>query len=437
MDGMRILLLGWGSRGDVEPFIALGLGLQREGHDVAIAAGRDYAAWIESFGLACEPFSIDMQEGMQSPEGRQWLGASSGNPREELRAMTRVVQIFAPILAADLLRMVRPDDLVVSSTLTFDPMLAIARERGCRHVTALFAGGLPTRTGDASLFPVRAGRDSFLNVAGGYAAVAVMHRVTRRPGDLVRDALGQPRDTFFSYARQASQVPVLIAASPLVVPLDAGPRVRVTGWWSLPEPAPDVLTAQVPGEVRAFVESGERPVYVGFGSMTSPDPGATRALLVEAARRFGGRVVLHRGHDDHTPPQLRDELPDDVRDRVLVVGSVPHAWLLPRCAAVVTHGGAGSTGAGLRAGVPSMAVPHIGDQPFWGRRLHELGVGPAPIRRCDLTPGALADALRTMTRNARMRARAAELGARISAEDGVGTAVELLQNHLARSTPAR
>ena len=123
----------------------------------------------------------------------------------------------------------------------------------------LFAGGLPTRTGDASLFPVRAGRDSFLNVAGGYAAVAVMHRVTRRPGDLVRDALGQPRDTFFSYARQASQVPVLIAASPLVVPLDAGPRVRVTGWWSLPEPAPDVLTAQVPGEVRAFVESGERP----------------------------------------------------------------------------------------------------------------------------------------------------------------------------------
>lgn len=428
---MRILLLGWGSRGDVEPFIALGLGLQAAGYDVAVAAGRDYAPWVESFGLVCEPFSVDMQAGMRSPEGRAWLGSSSHSGRAELLAMTRMVESFAPIAVADLLRMVRPDDLVVSGALTFDSMLAIARARGCRHVTALFAAGLPTRSGSASLLPVRPRSESLLNVVSGFVTIAVMHRVMRRPGQLMRESLGLRPETLWAYGRAGMAVPVLIAASPVVLlPRDLGPRGRVTGYWQLPEPSKEDLLAQVPGEVREFLDAGEPPVYVGFGSMTSPRPGATRELLLASARRFGGRVILHCGADDPAPGE--PELPADLVGRVLIVGSVPHAWLLPRCAAVVTHGGAGSTGAGLRAGMPSMAVPHIGDQPYWGRRLHELGVGPPPIRRCDLTAAGLADALTTLTTDPEMRSRAAELGARIRAEDGVATAVGLIGDHLSR-----
>lgn len=428
---MRFLLLGWGSRGDVEPFIALGRGLRAAGHDVAIAAGRDYAAWIEGHGLVCDPFSVDMQESMRSPLGREWLGAPSGRPLDELRTMSRVVEQFAPVLVEDLLRMVRPDDVVVSSSLTFDSMLALSRARGCRHVTALFTTGLPTRSAAASLAPLRADRDSPLNVVSGYAAIAVMHRVMRAAGDRLRRRLGQPPQSFWAYGREGARVPVLVAASPLVVPPppDWGPRVRVTGYWQLPAPDETAAARAVPPTVPGYLAAGEPPVYLGFGSMTSPDPAATAELLFAAVGRTGLRAIVHRGVD-----RLGEAgVPADLADRVLLVDSVPHAWLLPRCAAVVTHGGAGSTAAGLRAGVPSMAVPHIGDQPYWGRRLHELGVGPAPIRRARVTPDALATALTSMTTDPAMRERARRFGAALAAEDGVGRAVELLGTYVART----
>lgn len=434
---MRVLLLGWGSRGDVEPFVALGLGLKSAGYDVAVAAGRDFAPWIESFGLTCEAFSIDIQEAMRSEAGRAWIGGTSHSPREEMRAMRGVVDSFGHIIVDDLLRMVRPDDLVISSTLTFDTMLAIARARGCRHVTAHFAAGLPTRSGSATLAPVRREGDSLLNLASGYLAVAMVHKVLQNPGRLIRERLGLGPQSFVSYVREGTRVPVLVAASPEVVgATDRTPRVRVTGYWALPTPDPAVLETQVPADLRAFLDAGEPPVYLGFGSATSTDPRATRDLMLDAARRFGGRVLLNLGFDssgDSGAPIV----PEDLRERVFVVGSVPHAWLLPRCAAVVTHGGAGSTAAGLRAGVPSMAVPHMADQPYWGRRLHELGVGPAPIRRCDLTSENLAHALCTMTEDPVMEARARALGARLASEDGVATAVGLINDHLARANAPR
>lgn len=434
---MRILLLGWGSRGDVEPFVALGRGLRAAGHRVAVAAGADFADWIEGHGLECEPFSVDMEQSMRTPLGRRWLGASTGSQRDELRTMAQVVRAFAPILATDLLRMVRPDDLVVSSSLTFDSMLAIARARGCQHVTALFTPGIPTRSGAASLLPVRADGDSRLNVASGYAALAAMHRVMGPAGRIVRDRLDLPHESFWRYGEQGRRVPVLIPVSPIVLPPppDWGPRVRVTGYWNLPAPRGADLEAQVPAQVRAFLEAGEAPVYLGFGSMTSADPRATADLIFEAVKRTGVRAVVSRGVD-----RLGDAgVPDELRRRVLLVDSVPHAWLLPRCAAVVTHGGSGSTGAGLRAGVPSMAVPHIGDQPYWGRRLHELGVGPAPIKRADLSAENLAAALNAMTgddamssgTSSAMSAAAVDIATRLAREDGVATAVDLLGNYLA------
>lgn len=426
---MRFLLLGWGSRGDVEPFVALGRGLRAAGHDVALAAGRDYAPWVESHGLTPEPFGVDMQEAMRSPLGRRWLG--NANTTAELRAMSQAVRSFTPVLADDLLRIVRPDDVVVSSSLTFDSMLAISQARGCRHVTALFTPGIPTRSPAASLAPVRSGSDSALNVASGYLALAVLHRVLRPAGAQVRERLGLSGQSFWAYGEQGRHVPVLMAVSPTVLPAppDWGPRVRVTGYWALPAPTPEQAGAAVPPEIRAFLDAGEPPVYLGFGSMTSPNPRATTELLFEAVRRSGLRAIIHRGVDRLG----MHGVPDDLATRMLLTDSVPHAWLLPRCVAVVTHGGSGSAGAGLRAGVPSMAVPHMGDQPYWGRRLHDLGVGPAPIRRADLTAANLADALTTLTTSPGMAHRAVVVATRLAREDGVGTAVELLGNYLANS----
>ena len=124
-----------------------------------------------------------------------------------------------------------------------------------------------------------------------------------------------------------------------------------------------------------------------------------------------------------------------VSDRLYSVAAVPHAWLFPQTAGVVHHGGAGTTAAGLRAGVPSLLVPFMADQPFWGRRVHALGVGPKPIPRRQLSVEKLAEGIRLMVTDEAMRRRAADLGARIRAEDGVGRAAELLEQHFYAGMP--
>src|SRR5690606_32543398 len=118
-----------------------------------------------------------------------------------------------------------------------------------------------------------------------------------------------------------------------------------------------------------------------------------------------------------------------VPDNVFVLDAAPHDWLFPRMAAVVHHGGAGTTGAGLRAGVPSVICPFFGDQPFWGRRVASLGVGPEPIGQKRLTAERLAAALRTVTGDAGMRERAAALGSKIRAEDGIGRAIAAIEGY--------
>ncbi len=134
------------------------------------------------------------------------------------------------------------------------------------------------------------------------------------------------------------------------------------------------------------------------------------------------RAVVHRG----AAGLAATDLPAEVH----IVDDVPHDWLFPRCVAVVHHGGAGTTAAGLRAGRPSGIVAHIGDQPFWGRRVHELGVGAPPLRRHQASAEALARMVETLVATPVMAARAAELGAVIRAEDGVGRAVEHLERHV-------
>jgi UDP:flavonoid glycosyltransferase YjiC (YdhE family) len=118
---------------------------------------------------------------------------------------------------------------------------------------------------------------------------------------------------------------------------------------------------------------------------------------------------------------------DDLPDTVFRLESAPFSWLFPRMAAVVHHGGAGTTAAGLRAGVPSIMTPVFADQPFWGRRVAQLGVGPPPIPLRKLTVDLLAQAIETALSDTAMRQRAAELGAKIQAEDGIGNAISILE----------
>jgi sterol 3beta-glucosyltransferase len=218
-----------------------------------------------------------------------------------------------------------------------------------------------------------------------------------------------------------SEVPILYGYSQYVLPIPAdwGAQLHVTGYWFLPD-----MDYQPPGELSAFLEQGPKPVYIGFGSMLDVEAARTTQIVLEALEMTGQRAILHGGWSKLGAM--------DLPANVLRIGDVPHSWLFPRVAAVVHHGGAGTTAAGLRAGVPAVIVPYFGDQPFWARVVHRMGASPTPIPRLKLSAGKLADALQEATRDQTIQKASSRLGTRIQAERGVQNAVELINQYLSR-----
>ncbi len=192
----------------------------------------------------------------------------------------------------------------------------------------------------------------------------------------------------------------------------------MTGYWFLDSPA----NWQPPQELVDFLKAGSPPVYIGFGSMSDSNPEALTKLVLDALAESGQRGVLIKGWGALSNA--------DLPDHVFQIDSVPHDWLFPQMAAVVHHGGAGTTSAGLRAGVPSIIIPFAVDQPFWGQRVANLGVGTQPILRQELTAEKLTAAIKIATSDEAMKEKARILGQKISAENGVKQAVEIIHSHL-------
>jgi UDP:flavonoid glycosyltransferase YjiC (YdhE family) len=204
--------------------------------------------------------------------------------------------------------------------------------------------------------------------------------------------------------------------SPSVIPkpADWGKNIQVTGYWFLDSES----DWTPPTTLETFLQNGSPPLYIGFGSMTNRKPEETTDLVIQALAHTRQRAIIASGWSGMSKANLPDT--------VFMVESIPHAWLFPRVAAVVHHGGAGTTAAGLRAGIPSIITPFFGDQPFWGQRVADLGVGTQPIPRKKLTVDLLAQAIQTVVTDQPMRQRAAELGTHIRAEDGIGRVIEIV-----------
>jgi sterol 3beta-glucosyltransferase len=202
-------------------------------------------------------------------------------------------------------------------------------------------------------------------------------------------------------------------------PRDWGASHYVAGYWFLDSDT----NWQPPKALADFLSAGPAPICIGFGSMHDREAATVTELVKNALDRSEQRGILISGWGG-----LQTE---SASDRVFSIESAPHSWLFPRSAAVVHHGGAGTTAAALRAGVPSLIVPFMADQPFWGRRVYALGVGPEPIPHRRLTVDNLANSIRQMVADQAMRQRAAELGNRIRAEDGINRAIDLLERAVA------
>jgi sterol 3beta-glucosyltransferase len=411
---MRVLIVAVGSRGDVAPCAGLGTALRDAGHSVAIAGYEQHSSLVLGCGLEFQALPGDPR----LLEAARWQRGGTGP-----LGAARLVRLIA-----DHLREVHQGIITAARQGAEVLLLQGISAIGGYHIAQGL--GLPSMglglqpvnpTGDfaPSIVTARSlGR--WGNRAAGQALIALGAPMLAGPVRELRAELGLPRlgtrAAIFGDQDRA-RWPGFHGYSPAVLPRPADwrPGLEVVGYWWPPRPA----GWSPPQELDIFLNKGPPPVFVGFGSMTPDDAERAGGLAAEAGRRAGVRLVIQAGAAGLAP--AGQPSPD-----VIGIGDVPHDWLFPQMAAVVHHAGAGTTGAGLRAGKPAVTVPMLGDQPFWAARLARLGVGPRPVPYRRLSARRLAAAISDAVTRPSYRDQARAMAARLADEDGAAPVISAL-----------
>jgi sterol 3beta-glucosyltransferase len=416
---MQIAIIALGSRGDVQPYIALGKGLKKAGHTVRLVTHQNFDILVKSYGLEFWNIRGNVQDVIESPEMRELL--DKGNFLAITRRTAKEAERAALQWAEDGLVACDGTDLIITGIGSRFIGLALAEKLHLPVLQTYLVPFTPTKTFPSALVPPTLPKlGGMFNRITHHLAQQVMWQGSRSGDTLARkQVLGLPPASFFGPkpATSAQALPTLYGFSPSVIPPppDWNNDQHVTGFWFLD--SADEWTP--PQKLMNFLQAGSPPIYIGFGSMTTRKPEETADLVIKALEHTNQRAILVSGWGG----LQKTDLPESI----FMIDSIPHAWLFPHVAAVVHHGGAGTTAAGLRAGVPSIVIPFFADQPYWGQRVADLGVGPIPIPRQKLTAERLAQAIQIALTDQAMRQRAVDLGSKIQVEDGVTRAVEIIQ----------
>jgi UDP:flavonoid glycosyltransferase YjiC (YdhE family) len=417
---MKITVFAAGSRGDIQPCVALSLGMQQAGYQVRLAAPADFADFIQQHKVEFFPLHGEIQQIMAGNTGREFMESGGANPLKSIRAIRKMIAPVIMSMAADAYASCQDADALICLGVfsAFGQSIATALDIPMLHVEP--APLLPTRAFPAPAWPIQRDLGGPHNFLSGRAMLQTIWHWYRPFVNAFRQTLELPPYSATQFYRALRSTPMLGAYSPAIIPrpMDWPESHHITGTFFLDQQD----DWQPPRELTAFLAGGDPPVYVGFGSMAGRSPQRLAGLTLNALALSGRRGVLVTGWGG-----LRPEL---VPNNVFVLDSAPHAWLFPRMAAVVHHGGAGTTAEGLRAGVPTVIVPFAFDQSFWGARIKSLGLGPEPIPQNKLTAVRLAAAISTAVSDPLIMQRARATGAAIRAEDGVHNAVQIIQQTL-------
>jgi len=415
-----ITILAIGSRGDVQPYIALGMALQKKGARVRVATFRNFESFVTDHGLEFFPIRGDVALVAASDEV---AGArQADNPLKVLLSF-KTLQALAAELQQDFFEACAGSDMIVYHP---GPSIGyfIAQHLNIPSVLASPFPMTPTRAFPALLFYDAPRLGAGFNYLTHKIFEQIMWTAASAPiKQYWQKTFGHAPENFAPpFGKQITHAaPTVNSCSNFVFqkPADWPEHVHNTGFWFLDEEA----NWQPSAELLTFLQKGAPPVYVGFGSIGDPaEAERTTHLIIDALKRAGQRGLLATGWNGMSK---LEQLPADV----FILESAPHAWLFPRMAAVVHHGGAGTTAAGLRAGVPNIIIPHGNDQFAWGCRVFELGVGPRPIPRKNLTAEKLSSAIEA-TLAPQMREAARRLGQNIQTERGAESAAAVILSAL-------
>lgn len=400
---MRVLVGAFGTRGDVQPLLALSSALKARGHEVRLAVPPEADGLARAAGFT--PHLVGLNYEAVSKR------IASGSLRDVLAVMPQMrAQVEVHFDALEPLS--RDVDLVLGASV-FIAGTSLAERAKAPYVYVPLAPTMLDSPESAGPLLPWAGAPRWLNRFAWWATHRVWNLATLGPLNRARRKLGlAPVKNVW---REVLGQQPMLATDPTLAPIPSGHPFPVS------QTGPLLLddVGELSAPMEAFLSSGPAPIYVGFGSMSDPNPERTTRRIVEAVKRAGVRAVVSRGWAGLGVKE--------VPDSIYFAGPEPHSKLFPRCAAVVHHGGAGTTHAAALAGVPQLVLPQVMDQFFWRHRTLQLGVNPARVSRYGADPVALGDAMAVMVLDEVLRARAAELGRKI-VRDGVARAVAQLES---------
>jgi vancomycin aglycone glucosyltransferase len=400
---MRILLAPHGTRGDVQPLVALAMALRARGHDVLIVAPANFVTWIRSYGFDTQSDGIDVEA----------LLRSQGADLQSLGWQMRYLLHNTPLLFEPVARASEGCQLIVGAGLQF-AAASVAEWRGVPYTHVVFC---PCAMPSSATPPPNVHRQTlprWINqllwrLGGPMADLALRGPINRGRATLGLGALDNP-------IRQLLKERTILAADRDLGPLpDDAPQSAVsTDAWVLDEPG------ALDPRVEAFLQRGRAPIYIGFGSMVAPRAPELVTQAVAAVRAIGRRAVIAGGW-----AALERHI--KVADDLLTVDNVPHSLIFPRVAAAVHHGGAGTTTAAVRAGVPQVQLPHILDQYYWAHRVEVLGLGPRALPIESVTTSMLSARINRAINDPLIRERVNRLAPTVAARNGVTAAVKHLE----------
>ncbi|NEW43378.1 glycosyltransferase [Nocardia cyriacigeorgica] len=420
---MKIAIPLTGTRGDVQPIVALGRELEGRGHDVLIGAPPNLVDFVTDAGLTARACGPDIQQLYSSPEGQQALAA--GSTFRLMQMVGKQMAGYAAQMNQEVIDVCADAELIVATTVTEDRASSVAEAMDvplvsvhyypCRHNSRYpFPGALPPHWDPLAL----------VNRTTWVLAENLRRVVFARYLNELRGRLGLPTSWASTAAVLArAKVPEIQIYDPALVPgleQEWGARRPFTGFLTL-----DRQTREAVGElsgdhddILAWVEAGEPPVFFGFGSMPIRDTASVLAMVSQVAARLGVRALVSVGWSDL-------DVDAEVGEHVKIVGPFAHDVVFPRCAAAVHHGGIGTLFESLRAGLPTLVCSVSFEQPMWGGQVERLGVG-AHLRFTQLTAARLEEKLRSVL-TLECKARATRFATTLTTEGASARAAEIIE----------